>query len=222
MVADNLEIARDLGETIYTQAEVDALCITNISTAQTKIGDLTIGESIGVSSWSFATTTITINTSAVHNLIVGQYFRVTGLVATTNAPNGRWVVASVVDTDTITFTSVDTPTGTPTVSSATLEHGDMTMYGSFTKFDLAQTWTVVTGSRSSGVTYTNTTGRPIDISILQTASGIQTGIITVAGVVADTVSGNGVPLTLRTVVPNGSTYILSGLTGSLAAWSELR
>jgi len=99
------------------------------ATAQTKIGDLSIGESVAVASWSFSGTTITINTSAIHNLSVGQFFTVDGLIATTNAPNGRWEVATVADTDTITFVATDTPTGTPTVSSATLKHGDLKAFG---------------------------------------------------------------------------------------------
>ncbi|MEA3330594.1 MAG: hypothetical protein U9Q29_02750, partial [Campylobacterota bacterium] len=48
--------------------------------AQTKIGDLTIGETVLISSWSYSGTTITINTSSIHNLSVGQYFNVSGLV----------------------------------------------------------------------------------------------------------------------------------------------
>ena len=97
--------------------------ITEEAEAQTKIGDLTIGETISVASWSYSGTTITVHTSTIHNVIVGQYFSVSGLIADTNAPNGRWAVATVIDTDSITFTAVDTPTGTPTVSSAELSHG---------------------------------------------------------------------------------------------------
>jgi len=121
----------DFGE-IYTKTESDAITdlkLDTSATAQTKIGDLTIGETESVASWSYVGTTITVNTSAIHNLSVGQHFSVSGLVATTNAPNGRWVVATVVDTDTITFTADDTPTGAATVSSAELKHGDIEANG---------------------------------------------------------------------------------------------
>jgi len=121
----------DFGE-FYTKTESDAITDLKLdasATAQTKIGDLTIGETVSVDSWSYDTTTITVNTSAIHNLIIGQYFSISGLVATTNAPNGRWQVATIVDTDTITFTAVDTPTGSATVSSAELSHGDIEFYG---------------------------------------------------------------------------------------------
>jgi len=97
--------------------------LTTGSEAQTKIGDLTIGEEIAVSSWSYSGTTITINTSTAHNLIVGKTFYIHGLESTTNAPNGNWTVATVEDSDTITFTADDTPTGSPTVSSALITSG---------------------------------------------------------------------------------------------------
>jgi len=195
--------------------------ITTTSEAQTKIGDLTIGETISVSSWSYSGTTITINTSAIHNLIVGQYFRVSGLVATTNAPNGRWQVASVVDTDTITFTADDTPTGTPTVSSAELKHGDITLNGSFKEFDLGQTWQNVIASRSSGVTYTNNTGKPIMVCVTTGNNGAFD--IRVDDVRIDSAYVVTYRPSCSFIVPNGSTYnVLEEISGTLDTWAELR
>ncbi|MEA2037246.1 MAG: hypothetical protein U9O94_07065 [Nanoarchaeota archaeon] len=97
--------------------------INNTSTAQTKVGDLTIGQSISVSSWSYATTTITINTATAHNVVVGQFINISGLTSDTNTPRGRFQVVSVVDTDTITFTASAEPTGTAGVSGASLKSG---------------------------------------------------------------------------------------------------
>lgn len=97
--------------------------INNENNPQTKNGDLTIGKNITVSSWAFSGTTITVNTAVAHGLEIGSSFIIDGLVATTNAPNGTWTVATVVDTDTITFIATNVPTGTPTVSSAFLLTG---------------------------------------------------------------------------------------------------
>ena len=120
----NVDNTSDANKPVSTaqQAALDEK-IDESSIAQTKIGDLTIGEEIAVTSWSFSGTTITVNTTTNHNLIVGKIFYISGLVATTNAPNGTWTVATVEDTDTITFTATDTPTGSPTVSSALLTSG---------------------------------------------------------------------------------------------------
>lgn len=118
----------------YVLASGEAIVASGInssSTAQTKKGDLIIGQSISVSSWSFSGTTITINTAVAHDLAVGKEIALSGLVATTFAPNGVWTVATVEDTDTITFTADDTPTGTPTVSSALLNSGSLINEGVF-------------------------------------------------------------------------------------------
>lgn len=107
---------------------IDA-AITTESTDQTKLGSLTIGESLTIPSWSFVTTTITINTSTPHNMKIGDTIYVSGLVSTANVPNGSWTVLTIEDTDTITFIATDIPTGSPTVSSATVSYGEASSLG---------------------------------------------------------------------------------------------
>jgi len=193
--------------------------LTTDSTAQTKIGDLTIGETVTVSSWSYSGTTITVNTSAIHNCIVGQYFSVSGLVSDTNAPNGRWQIVSVVDTETITFTAVDTPTGTATVSSAELSHGDITLKGAFKEFDLGQTWQDMTASRATDVTYTNNTGKPIFIAAKISSSSTARRLY-VDSIEAAYYNDDSVAVTAASIVPNKSTYKING--GTVNIWTELR
>ena len=78
-----------------------------------------------------------------------------------------------------------------------------------------QTWQNVTASRSSGVTYNNTSGRPIFISV----QGDQTAVeIIVDGeyvVLNEAGTDYGVA-----IVPNGSTYSVT--VNSLLNWMELR
>lgn len=66
---------------------------------------------ISITSWAFSTTTITL-TVASHPFTVGDTITVSGLTATTNAPNGTFTVTGVTTT-TVTYTAPAAPTGTP-------------------------------------------------------------------------------------------------------------
>jgi hypothetical protein len=88
---------------------------------------------------------------------------------------------------------------------------------------IGQTWQDVTGSRSNGVTYTNTTGKPIMISISiegspSTSSNISVNGVVVARIGSDgTVSNNA--SSAQIIVPNGNTY---SIAGRFTLWVELR
>lgn len=82
---------------------------------------------------------------------------------------------------------------------------------------VGQTWQNVLASRSSGTTYTNSTGRPIAVSV-RTGTGGGSSAITVAGVVVAQ-TANDFTQSLFTVVPAGATYVVSG---SISMWAELR
>lgn len=84
-------------------------------------------------------------------------------------------------------------------------------------FGISQTWQDVTASRSAGVTYTNSTGKPIMISIYNTLS---LNVVINGVTVGKTICLNSVP-TISFIVPNGSTYLVTG-TFSALLWSELR
>lgn len=58
-----------------------------------------------------AGTTVTCTTASVHGLSAGSLIYVVGLTATTNAPNGAWVVATTPTNNSFTFVVVNTPTG---------------------------------------------------------------------------------------------------------------
>ena len=76
-------------------------------------------------------------------------------------------------------------------------------------------------ARSQGVTYTNSTGRPIMVSIYSAQSALVT--FSVAGVQIAAVSSP-YYVTISEVVPPGATYLLTDVSGTLSAlqWSELR
>lgn len=98
-------------------------------------------------------------------------------------------------------------------------------------FAVGQTWTNVSGSRVAGTTYTNSTGKPIQVYAELTSAS--TGVValeayaSVGGVVVDRdtlySSSNTYKLGLSFVVPSGATYsinIVSNVT--LTYVSELR
>jgi hypothetical protein len=90
---------------------------------------------------------------------------------------------------------------------------------------VGQTWQ--TPSRSSGTTYTNTTGRPITVSASVTRSGDVARInITVDGVVIASHFTGSSNIEQRAgataIVPAGSTYTVTASAGSISFWRELR
>lgn len=86
-----------------------------------------------------------------------------------------------------------------------------------TDLGVGQTWQNVTGSRTPDATYTNNTGRPIQVAISIGAGGsvsFYIGSLEVGYV-------NDFTGTISYIIPNGSTYRL-GSVSNLRKWSELR
>ena len=75
------------------------------------------GFAVGANAITNSGTTCTATTTNPHGLSAGSLVYVTGTSATTNAPNGAWVVATVPTANTFTFTVVNAPTGTITNSA---------------------------------------------------------------------------------------------------------
>ena len=116
--------------------------------------------------------------------------------------------------------NVLTSNGTNWVSSAQAGLG----YG--------QTWQNVTSSRALGTTYTNSSGKPIQVNAWTTANGSPTGntdiTITVSGTAVafnssyhGTAAGNWSPF-VSAIVPVGATYTVTADTYSSFTWMELR
>lgn len=89
---------------------------------------------------------------------------------------------------------------------------------------VGQTWQNLTGSRSNATTYTNSTGKPIQVIIsCQTNNNVTSLSVQVDGVtiyVGGSFTWYNSP-TASFIVPNGSTYIATTNT-SFLSWAELR
>lgn len=86
-----------------------------------------------------------------------------------------------------------------------------------------QTWQNLIGSRSVGVSYTNTTGKPISVSVVPTATSLATSSLTVGGVVVASLTFGSatVKSPLTAIVPNGAVYTFNSTT-TIDSWAELR
>ena len=85
-----------------------------------------------------------------------------------------------------------------------------------------QTWQSVT--RVAGTTYTNSTGKPIQVFISMGTSGGGSCTITVGGVsLGGTITvANNTNIILSFIVPNSTTYVLTTSGANIGTWTELR
>lgn len=88
------------------------------------IGQHYTGSAIPTTSMSFVGAVITVTTTAAHGLAVGNTVFVKGTTATTNPPNGTWVITSIPTTNTFTFTANTIPTGAIALSAG----ANLTLY----------------------------------------------------------------------------------------------
>jgi len=89
---------------------------------------------------------------------------------------------------------------------------------------VSQTWQNVLSSRSNGVTYTNSTGRPIMVAVAAgPTSNNQSLSVSVGGVSLGsvTLTAGYTSGAFQFIVPASTTYVVS-TSGSLGTWAELR
>lgn len=81
-------------------------------------GNFFSNAAISISSFGFSGNNVNCVTSIPHGFSVGNELALTGTTASTNAPNGSWVVATVGNSTSFNFYVTNTPTGT--ISGGTL------------------------------------------------------------------------------------------------------
>jgi hypothetical protein len=107
--------------TYTARANVTNGSVYDASKTYVFIGNFFTGSAIPVSStagaaFTNATTTVTCTTTNAHGLSVGDGIYVRNTTATTNAPNGSWIVQTVPTSNTFTFQVLNAPTGTITAT----------------------------------------------------------------------------------------------------------
>ena len=117
---------------------------------------------------------------------------------TTNVGISRFANATEVENKSVVSAAVN-PSNAATIAQST-------------DLGVGQSWQNVTSSRSNGVTYTNNTGKPIQIYAYQAPSGTT---MTISGVTFQ-VHGSSM---ICVVIPDGATYSIAGQTSQ---WLELR
>ena len=75
------------------------------------------GAGIPISSLTSSVTSVTAFTLSAHNLAVGNQIYIVGTTATTNPPNGAWVVNSTNNAKTLTFATSAAPVGTIVINN---------------------------------------------------------------------------------------------------------
>jgi len=108
----------------------------------------------------------------------------------------------------------------------TLPKGSGTLASRDDVIGVDQSWQDMKSSRALGVTYTNDTGKPIEVSIIFSAGGVHEGV----SLSVDTVEVSAAQSAVAgergfvvAIVPNGSQYSTATIVAStLLAWAELR
>lgn len=89
-----------------------------------------------------------------------------------------------------------------------------------TYFGAPRAWQTLTASRAIGTTYTNSTGREIDISI-SIGTAISPGYLTIGTTASYAQPGSATISTIQGTVPIGGTYSVT-YAGTIVQWSEYR
>lgn len=124
-------------------------------------------------------------------------------------------------------TSISIPSGCYIDIATTLPADSWVVVADNVALGNGQSWTDVTASRVAGTTYTNSTGKPIEVSITGQANpGTQSTTLYVSGLAvsafADGTSGVKNTMTVSAVVPNAATYSVTLSGGVILSWMELR
>lgn len=181
-------------------AGVVELAITNLS------GGLNLDETSTISTTAISTSSNSANVVYSASARTSVPFRVVGYVESTQTTAGTW-----------------------SASPSTVQGAGGNALTNLQSIGSGQSWQSVTGSRSAGVTYYNTTGKPIQVSIsLRCLASVSTSAtLSVGGVVVARFASDGgatayIGSTASAIVPHGASYSLSNTMDTLLQWSELR
>jgi len=156
------------------------------------------------------------------------------LAALAGLPSGTFYnFVAQTGTTTLTPNGTDTINGTTTFSLPVGQSCEIVKQGTNwvvligaapqVEIGISQTWQNMSGSRALATNYTNSTSRPIQVSIIGrsgalAAMSLQVSALAVASLSIDP-SYDG---TVTAIVPPGAVYRLDMTSGSIQSWFELR
>jgi len=188
-----------LGTVAATQSRIVVLALDNAGTVELAVVNISGGNNLtetGVISTTALlgatspdTASVIYSTTARTNVA----YRVVGYIESTQATAGIWAT-------------------TP----STIQGCGGQALTAMSSFGYGQTWQDVSGSRASGTTYYNTTGRPIMVRT-QSVTAAGSCQATVGGVTDSNITLN----TIVLIVPAGMSYSIT-LAGGVQVWMELR
>ena len=157
--------------------------------------------------------TVTASTPFAHNLKPGDLIWVKGTTASTNPPNGSWVVSSAPAANTFTFATSSAPTGSISLGAGT----NSTLFARDDGYVIHRSYDggakFSSGSTSPGSQFIRQTRRYFRY---QSGKGIQfsTGTIMKPALDIDSITSSGTTVTVKTKVPHnlqpGTTIVVSG------------
>jgi len=199
-----------LGTINATQSDLVVLALNNAGTIELAVVNIAGGNDLsemGVISTTAisagATSAGTVYSTTARSNVA---YRVVGLVRSTQTTAGTWASA-------------------PSLIQGQGGQALSAMYS----LGFGQTWQNVSGSRSLGTSYYNTTGRPIQVSVVMTASAnVFDSYVSVAGFITsrhqlNTANAAGTFHTHTFIVPPGVSYLVANQSNaSVSVWMELR
>ena len=177
---------------IYGPVNVE-LALINLS------GGMNLDETTLISTTAISAASTAANVAYSTTARANVPFRIVGFIDSTQATAGAWNTAP---------STIQGAGGQALAAMSSLGYG--------------QTWQDVTGGRVAATNYTNTTGKPIYMSVYINDGG-SASTITVGGIVVATTdaSGSGSFLSMAAIVPPGAVYSVTAAAG-IFAWRELR
>jgi hypothetical protein len=222
-------------------ADGDGLTVSTLNATTATVGSLVVlsfgavtATSLNVSGGSIlASASISgALTTATANITTATIGAVQGTFATLTNPlpiaSGGTALTTLTADNVILGNGTSTPKFVAPGTTGNLLTSDGTTWASAAppaatpSVGVGQTWQDVSGSRSLGTTYTNSTGKPILVlvrtgnnSLSATIGGVNLGVI------AANQSGGSGGQNVAVIVPDTATYVFTS-SGSLQNWSELR
>lgn len=207
----------NIATAVATKADINSPALTGVPTAPTAVAGT---NTLQVATTAFVTDAVA--TGKVNTALTGVPTAPTAAVNTntTQVATTAFVTAQIAD---------DAPTKTGGGASGNWNINAATSTSDSQHLGVSQTWQVVSGSRALGTAYTNSTGKPIQVSITATSgvSGSVDAQLTVGGIVVARQyqvppSGFEAVGTVSAIVPTGAVYSVTA-TGAVSwTWQELR